>query len=576
MKLSDLIKELIRFFDLQTDEDLNVWATPAGVTIPMEMGDHKVKLLDDAILATIESGDFDIANLDSSVAYFLPLAEDHSLAKSHMYTALELAIRTKANVKAWAVMTALMELCGNVKGHKKMPAAVKRLIAEVGEVDEKTVALFNKMCQTTDMMTKGLIFHTSLRYNADLGDRSYKRVAGLTSDFIADLREEEPKVLGTTVSRKKDRRALAALFTALFPDFESTTVQTFTEDGDECPNLVCLVKMGSYIDAMFKRLADEYPKIFDEGLLEVLNSVEPIEIENITQFAKQCLRYPIPYNDGIPKAGPKRAQAVKREPETKQSDIGPRATSSRVVSAVEQTAQPTQTNKGNGKMTNTNNKRLLGALGSGRRNSPKSASSSAGARRNNRATDGLIWVQNDSYDAGGYYIEDSNGPRTGNGGRNNGRRPAGRNDNSLAARMMGRRTNDNQRGARGTRQGGRGTNRNSARGARRNVRQNNEPFFCLELGNDIIDFFEEDIRGAGNDCYVVVDGEKFYLDDLGVNPPRNTRRPTRQTAQRNNEPEEEPAVILQLDDLEVEFWEEDIRRGANGDYVIYDGVRYEV
>lgn len=573
--LSKVYKSLSHFFNVNIEDDGTISNDHTVVSFPMVIDNKATLPFTVDMLEAVANNTFDANDLEPDTAYFYPFVEDHGQGKSQVYTSLELTTRVKANVKAWLVMDVFLELAVTPKRHKKAPPIAKRMLAELGKVDTKTYELFQRMRNTTDLMTKGLLLTTAVQYHFEVDGKSYERVGTLRSDFRADLVDGEKKVLGVTVARKMDREALIKLFDLVMPNFE-TNKATFPVSSRNAPNLQALVSIGKYVDEVFSKLGTDFAKLFDADALAVLQETVDIELSDIDEAAVLSRSINVPYNAGIPKAGTAtRIAGVSSKPAVVENEPVADRGSRQVKNKANKMNQP-----------KNNAQRYLAALG-GNRPSPKSGRSSVNNNpRNNH--NGMVWVSNSSYDAGGYWLEeDDNGrgaPRSNNRGNSNGGRQ------SLADRMLGRgnqsRFADNngrgsvRGGGRGSSRGGQSRGGQSRGGQTRgtNRRSSDNDLVCtLNVDGENWDFFMNDVRGTGNDAYLNVNGVKHYLDDLGVElPSRNgSRRTNNRTNNRNSR---NNRVVLTLDDngQMIDFYEDDIISDNQGDYIEYNGETYDI
>lgn len=290
MKIRDLYKAILEAVGaVVSDDGLISMTRPGDDPVPFMVKEKRLAMPTDKLL---NAGAF---NPDGSLIAFHPICENVVLSTSPVLQKLETAMTFRLT---WVLRELIMQLtaiAADPKLHKKLKMKAHGLLSALPEADEKTLAAFTKIAETTTAVGQKKLLSLYVRQGGTYGGEKVSRLGRFYPSIIDQLDEEKRTVLGVSL-RKADVPMFTALLEYILPEYRDPDKYSAPSNALVAPTFHALIKV-------YGKVANQLNKIVDIHAAQ-LSNVELLTIptdwlDEVADLSKYREIIPVlPGNDG--------------------------------------------------------------------------------------------------------------------------------------------------------------------------------------------------------------------------------------------------------------------------------------
>lgn len=172
---------------------------------------------------------------------FHPLSESITLGESPVIKRFKDVVVHHLNSALGVALIDILGVCVDKNRHSTLSPDQLELMAEIPEVDQKTVDLFRTLMSKVVPGGEYQLITIYLKRKAEINGHTYNRGAMIAFPLIQELAKPDCKQVFGVDIRKKDRATLRALFEWILPG-ASTELYSRGSNSDVAPYFDCLLK----------------------------------------------------------------------------------------------------------------------------------------------------------------------------------------------------------------------------------------------------------------------------------------------------------------------------------------------
>jgi hypothetical protein len=257
MKLLDLYKSMMRTAGLIVTEDNLVSGQLAETVMPITLkGGRRLALPSQAILARPDKSD---------IVVFHPLMEQVTRGESEILEKYRKMLMIHLNQVAATQMLKLLTLSASVAEHKHLTPDQSEFLTKVKNVDDKTIATFEKVigAMPHDQIVKRIIT-LFLKKTGSVAGKRYKRVGVVHFPLYDELKKAEHDIYGVKC-RVKDKEAILALLEYIFPNIQEVGSYNRGSDSDIAANVDALMQSVLAIVSALNSVTETFEDVFSRN-----------------------------------------------------------------------------------------------------------------------------------------------------------------------------------------------------------------------------------------------------------------------------------------------------------------------
>ena len=155
----------------------------------------------------------------NQVIGFHPISENSIRSESAVLKKLRAMITWRITEVTTLLMHQIMSLAADNKNQERLPPSLLEVLEVISDVDAKTVTALNKVIDVINPVGEHRLVSIYLKKSGKYRGEKYSRVAVCNFPLAETFTDgEDMKIFNVKMTRKKDKKMIAALFNYLLPD----------------------------------------------------------------------------------------------------------------------------------------------------------------------------------------------------------------------------------------------------------------------------------------------------------------------------------------------------------------------
>lgn len=194
---------------------------------------------------------------------FHPLSENVARGVSPVLKKLTALVRYRLNEVIAILMTELMEIAADRDYHPKIKPTQGEILELLSEVDAKTVKGLETLLDAISTDSNQSLISVYLKRGGTWRAEKYSRLAVTSFPILEEFESDAPTIFGKKLSRKKDKKAIAALFHWLLPGADNYETYSYGSNSMVAPYFHSLCMAYAQVAVQLNKISKKYRKHLD-------------------------------------------------------------------------------------------------------------------------------------------------------------------------------------------------------------------------------------------------------------------------------------------------------------------------